>query len=226
MNNKNEILHRNSRFQFISHFNDRYSYLDGIKMALEGGCRWIQLRMKDATDDEVRPIAIEAMKLCQAHNATFIIDDRVKLVKELKADGVHLGKNDMAISDARKILGDEFIIGGTANTLEDVKAHAMSGADYIGCGPFRYTTTKQRLSPILGLEGYRDIIEGMKAESIQLPIVAIGGITIEDIPEIMKTGVTGIALSGSVLNAKTPVKETERILTVINNPLVKEHISI
>ena len=143
-------LFHHSRFQFISHFNDRYSYLDGIKMALEGGCRWIQLRMKDATDDEVRPIAIEVQKWCKEADATFIIDDRVQLVKELHADGVHLGKNDMPIQEARQILGDGFIIGGTANTLEDVISHAKAGADYIGCGPFRYTTTKQRLSPILG----------------------------------------------------------------------------
>lgn len=216
MNHKTEMLANNSRFQFISHFNEKYSYLDGIKEALEGGCRWIQLRMKDATDEDIRPIAIEVKKLCKEYHATFIIDDRVELVKELKADGVHLGKNDMHICDARKILGDEFIIGGTANTLEDVKAHAMSGADYIGCGPFRYTTTKQRLSPILGLEGYQNIIDGMKAENILLPIVAIGGITIEDIPEIMKTGVTGIALSGSILNAENPVKETARILAAIS----------
>lgn len=216
MNHKTEMLASNSRFQFISHFNEKYSYLDGIKEALEGGCRWIQLRMKNATDEEVRPIAIETKKLCKEYQATFIIDDRVELVKELKADGVHLGKNDMPICDARKILGDEFIIGGTANTLEDVKAHAMSGADYIGCGPFRYTTTKQRLSPILGLEGYRNIIKGMKAEGILLPIVAIGGITIEDIPEIIKTGVTGIALSGSILNAENPIEETKKIFVAIN----------
>lgn len=210
-----EKLFHHSRFQFISHFNDRYSYLDGIKMALEGGCRWIQLRMKDATDDEVRPIAIEAQKWCKKADAIFIIDDRVQLVKELHADGVHLGKNDMPIQEARQILGDGFIIGGTANTLEDVISHAKAGADYIGCGPFRYTTTKQRLSPILGLEGYRHIIKGMKAEGIQLPIVAIGGITIPDIPDIMQTGVTGIALSGSILSSDTPEEETALILKAI-----------
>lgn len=206
-----EQLYHNSRFQFISHFNDRYSYLDGIRMALEGGCRWIQLRMKGATDEEVRPIALEAQKWCKEKNATFIIDDRVDLVKELKADGVHLGKNDLPIHEARHILGDGFIIGGTANTLEDVKAHAQAGADYIGCGPFRYTTTKERLSPILGLEGYRSIIEGMEAAHIQLPIVAIGGITIQDIPDIMATGVTGIALSGTILRAEDPVATTQQI---------------
>lgn len=204
-----------SKFQFISHFTKQYSYLDGIKMALEGGCRWIQLRMKGACDDEVRPVAIEAMQLCKEKDATFIIDDRVELVKELHADGVHLGKNDMPIAEARKILGDDFIIGGTANTVENVLAHAKAGADYIGCGPFRYTTTKQNLSPILGLAGYRHIIERMKVEGIHLPIVAIGGITINDIPDIMQTGVTGIALSGSILKAENPTEETKKILAAI-----------
>ena len=212
-----EHLFRNSKLQFISHFTEQYSYLDGIKLALEGGCRWIQLRMKDATDDEVRPIAIEAQKLCKESGATFVIDDRVQLVKELGVDGVHLGKNDMPISEARQILGDGFIIGGTANTFEDVKAHAEAGADYIGCGPFRFTTTKQRLSPILGLEGYRHITEQMKLQGIHLPIVAIGGITFQDIPDIMQTGVTGIALSGSILRAIDPVAETKRLMEEIKN---------
>ena len=146
---------------------------------------------------------------------TFLIDDRVALVKELQIDGVHLGKNDMPIAEARKILGDGFIIGGTANTFEDVKAHYEAGADYIGCGPFRFTTTKEKLSPILGLEGYKDIIQKMKEESIDIPLVAIGGITKEDIPEIMKTGVNGIALSGCILHAVNPVEETREILALL-----------
>lgn len=210
-------LYFNSRFQFISHYNDHHSYLDGIRLALEGGCRWVQLRMKGATDEEVRPIALQAQKWCKEKNATFVIDDRVDLVKDIRADGVHLGKNDMPIQEARQILGSDFIIGGTANTLEDVKAHALSGADYIGCGPFRYTTTKERLSPILGLESYRSIIQGMEAAHIQLPIVAIGGITIQDIPAIMATGVTGIALSGTILRAENPVETTQRIFKAIED---------
>lgn len=208
-------LFRKGSFQFISHFNSHCSYLDGIRMALEGGCRWIQLRMKDATDEEVRPIAIEAQKMCREAGATFIIDDRVELVRQLRADGVHLGKNDLPIAEARRALGDGFIIGGTANTLQDVEAHAKAGADYIGCGPFRYTTTKQRLSPILGLEGYRHIVAGMRTRGIHLPIVAIGGITAADIPQIMQTGVTGIALSGTILSADNPVAETAKIVKAV-----------
>lgn len=205
----------NCKLQFISHQNDKMTYLEGIHEALTGLCPWIQLRMKGATDDEVRPIALKAQYWCKIMSATFIIDDRVDLVKEIHADGVHLGKNDMPIAEARKILGDDFIIGGTANTFEDVKALAEAGADYIGCGPFRFTTTKEKLSPVLGLEGYRQIVNEMRAQHIDLPIVAIGGITKEDIPEIMKTGVTGIALSGSILNAQDPANETHDIVELI-----------
>lgn len=200
--------------QFISHYTERYSYLDSIRLALEGGCRWIQLRMKDTPDEEVRPVAIEALQMCRDVGATFIIDDRVELVKELGADGVHLGKNDMPISEARKVLGSAFIIGGTANTFEDVKAHYETSANYIGCGPFRFTTTKKNLSPVLGLEGYRHIVEQMEEANIHLPIVAIGGITAEDIPAIMQTEVTGIALSGTILHAEKPIDEMKKIINI------------
>ena len=203
--------------QFISHYSERYSYLDSIQLALEGGCRWIQLRMKDALDEEVRPIAIEAQKLCRHYNATFIIDDRVALVRELGADGVHLGKNDMPIREARRLLGPGFIIGGTANTFEDAKAHYEASADYIGCGPFRFTTTKQKLAPVLGLDGYRHIIQQMRAANITIPVVAIGGITKDDIPAILQTGITGIALSGTVLRADDPIAEMKHIINIINH---------
>lgn len=203
--------------QFISHYTEKYTYLDSVKIALEGGCKWVQLRMKDATDAEVLPIAVEAQKLCRDAGATFIIDDRVELVKQIDADGVHLGLGDMPITEARKILGEKFIIGGTANTFENVKAHYQASANYVGCGPFRFTTTKKKLSPVLGLEGYRSIVSKMKEQGIDIPIVAIGGITAEDIPQIMQTGVTGIALSGTVLRAEDPVAEMRRIIELIEN---------
>ena len=200
------------QLQFITHYTDKYSYYDSARMALEGGCRWIQLRMKEATEKEVEEEALRIQSLCKEYEAIFVIDDHVELVKRIHADGVHLGKKDMPILQARQLLGEEFIIGGTANTFEDVQKHAADGADYIGCGPFRFTTTKKNLSPIVGLEGYRHIVERMRETGIQLPIVAIGGITYEDIPAIMETGVTGIALSGTILRAEDPVQETQRIL--------------
>ena len=203
--------------QFISHYTDRIGYLDSIRLALEGGCRWVQLRVKNATIDELRPMALEAQRMCREAGATFIIDDQVALVKEIGADGVHLGKNDMPVAEARKVLGTDFIIGGTANTFDDVRKHYEAGANYIGCGPFRFTTTKEKLSPVLGLEGYRSIVSQMREEGINLPIVAIGGITADDIPDIMKTGVTGIALSGTVLRAEDPIQEMQRLLAIVNS---------
>ena len=202
--------------QFITHYTERYTYLDSVRIALEGGCRWIQLRMKEASPKEIRPIALEALALCRKYNATFIIDDHVEIAKQIKADGVHLGKLDMPITKARKTLGKDFIIGGTANTFEDIQMLYKDGADYIGCGPFRYTTTKKKLSPVLGLEGYRHIISQMKKTNIHLPIVAIGGITPKDIPSLMETGITGIALSGSILRAERPIDEMKETIKTIH----------
>ena len=201
--------------QFISHYTEKYSYLDSIRMALQGGCKWIQLRMKNATDDEVMSVATEAQKLCKAAGATFIIDDRVEIVRTIGADGVHLGLSDMPIAEARRILGNNFIIGGTANTFADVKAHYEASANYVGCGPFRFTTTKQKLSPILGLSGYKSIVQQMHEQGINIPIVAIGGITATDIPSIMQTGVDGIALSGTVLRAADPASEMNRLIKIL-----------
>lgn len=203
--------------QFITHYTEKYSYLDSVKLALEGGCKWIQLRMKDAAVDEIRPVAVKVQEMCRDYGATFIIDDHVDLVKELGADGVHLGKNDMPIDKARLILGRDFIIGGTANTFDDVRKHYANGANYIGCGPFRFTTTKKGLAPVLGLEGYSNIIRKMRQAGINLPVVAIGGITLEDIPQIMLTGVSGIALSGTVLRSENPVEEVRRLIEAEGN---------
>lgn len=203
--------------QYISHFTPQISYAEGIRMALEGGCRWVQLRMKDAPAEEIIACAEEVLPLCRRHGAKFLLDDHVELVRQLGADGVHLGKNDMPVDEARKILGPDIIIGGTANTIEDIIRLHKQGADYIGCGPFRFTTTKKNLSPILGLDGYKSIVLKMKELGINLPIVAIGGITVEDIPAVMGTGVSGIALSGAILGAPDPVEMTARIIETIDN---------
>ena len=198
--------------QFITHSNNRYGYVDGARLALEGGCRWVQLRMKEATEVEFMAAATEIGRLCKKHGATFVLDDHVEWVEKTGADGVHLGKNDMPIDEARKILGSDKIIGGTANTFEDVERLYRQGADYIGCGPFRFTTTKKNLSPVLGLEGYQHIVDQMKSHGINLPIVAIGGILESDIKSILATGVSGIAVSGGILNAENPAEEMQRFL--------------
>ena len=203
--------------QFITHYTEKYSYIDSARIALEGGCRWIQLRMKDADASTLEETALIVQKMCKDYGATFIIDDHVLLTKKIKADGVHLGKNDMPIAEARRLLGDSFIIGGTVNSLDDVRATLQSATpDYFGCGPFRFTSTKKNLAPILGHEGYRNIIREMKEGGIRIPLVAIGGIRKEDIPELIADGVHGIALSSSILRAENPVEEMKGIIETLN----------
>ena len=202
--------------QFITHYNDRYSYVDSARIALEGGCRWIQLRMKEASEELLEETALAVQRMCKVHDATFIIDDNVHLAKRIGAAGVPLGKNAMPIAEARKILGDDFIIGSTVNTFEDIMT-TLQGAtpDYFGCGPFRFTSTKQNLAPTLGTEGYRAIVTQMREHDIRIPIVAIGGITKADIPTIMACGMSGIALSGSILNAQDPIDQMQNMLRLL-----------
>ena len=197
---------------FITHRTEKYDYLQSVEIALQGGCRQIQLRMKDALVAEIEKTAVQAKKLCDEYGSDLYLNDHVDVCLKVQATGVHLGKSDMSPSEARSILGDKYVIGGTANTYDDIRRLSQQGVDYIGLGPFRYTTTKKNLSPVLGLDGYHKIIRLCKENEINVPIFAIGGITIDDIPELMQTDVSGIALSSTILNAAHPAEETKKIL--------------
>lgn len=203
--------------QFITNESDRYSIAEEVQMAIEGGCRWIQLRMKDASDEEVRQVALELIPMCQENDTFLIIDDRVELVNELRVSGVHLGKNDMDPMKAREILGPHAIIGITANTAVDIIAYKGKDVDYVGLGPLRFTTTKKALAPEIGLEGYRAIVNEVRAAGVELPIVAIGGITLSDVKDLMASGVNGIAVSGAIVNADDPVLETSQFMEALMN---------
>ena len=201
--------------QFITHRNSVYDEVSGAEAVLEGGCRWVQLRMKDSSGEEIIRAGRKIRELCTKYGAVFIVDDHVELVNALGADGVHLGKNDMPVAEARKILGPDKTIGATANTFADIEKAVTAGADYIGLGPFRFTVTKRNLSPVLGLEGYSSIMKKCAEAGISVPVVAIGGITAEDIGGIMETGVAGIAVSGALLNAADVSEETGKMLEKI-----------
>lgn len=202
--------------QFITHKSDRFSIAEEVKMVIDGGCRWVQLRMKDVSDEEVKSVAEQIIPMCQETDTILVIDDRVALTMDLKVHGVHLGKNDMPAVDAREYLGAGAIIGVTANTAQDIIAYKKVDVDYVGLGPFRYTTTKSNLSPIIGLDGYRDIITEVRNAGVELPIVAIGGITLEDVAELMSTGVNGVAMSGAILSAENPTEYTKRVIEALN----------
>jgi len=196
-----------SKLQYISQGKTSEEQLKNIQDALEGGCNWIQLRFKNCEEKQLMALAFEVKKLCSAYKATFIINDHVQIAKLVDTDGVHLGLTDMKISDARKILGNK-IIGGTANKMEDVRCLMDDGVGYIGLGPYRFTTTKEKLNPILGLEGIRSIAEKFKN---QIPIIAIGGIKLEDVELLMQTGIYGVAVSSAINFAEDKSERIKKI---------------
>ena len=206
-----------NRLMLITHQTETYTDYEEAKRFLEGGGSWVQLRQKEGLD---REMAHRLAELCRQKNGVLCVDDNVDIALEIGADAVHLGKNDMPVDEAWKVVRKahrekDFLIGATTNTFEDIRQAARSGASYIGLGPFRFTQTKKRLSPILGLEGYRRIISQCEEAGIHLPIYAIGGIELEDIPDLMKVGVHGIAISGSIIRADNPAEMTRRFLEKI-----------
>ncbi|SHG00740.1 thiamine phosphate synthase [Flavobacterium johnsoniae] len=187
-----------NKLQYISQGNTIEDQVRNIHQALDSGCDWIQMRFKNQTEKDSFILAEEIKLLCEKYLASFIINDNLYLAQQINADGVHLGLSDMKIDEARTILGAEKIIGGTANTFEDIQNHVKNGCNYIGLGPFRFTNTKEKLSPILGLSGYFEILQKMKKNKIEVPVYAIGGITLKDVNPLMETGIHGIAVSGII----------------------------
>lgn len=168
------------------------------ELACRGGVRWVQLRVKNLPAAEWRQHALATQVVCRHHGARLIINDNPALALEIGAAGVHLGQQDMPPTEARALLGPGFIIGGTANTFADVAALVAAGVDYIGLGPFRFTTTKEKLSPILGLAGYADILAQCRAVGFTVPIVGIGGVGLADVAALRATGLHGVAVAGAI----------------------------
>ncbi|MET4080446.1 thiamine-phosphate pyrophosphorylase [Pedobacter sp. UYP30] len=191
-----------SKLHYISQKPVNGTHLKSIDNALNSGCKWIQLRMKDQPLELVLDTALAARELCNQHQAKLIINDYPQVALASKADGLHLGLLDMSVADAREIVGHKMIIGGTANTLEHILQRVAEGVDYIGLGPFRFTKTKKNLSPILGLQGYQNLIAEMRKKEINIPVIAIGGIELADVSSVMETGVHGVAVSGAITFAQ------------------------
>lgn len=204
-----------SAIQYISQGNvPNLSHAELIEQACKGGADWVQLRIKDASEEEVKKQAFFAREICDTYNAKLIINDFPELAKAVQADGLHLGKQDMDPLEARKLVGDNMIIGGTANTLEDVKTLSHKNVDYIGYGPYRFTTTKKNLSPVVGLQGFKDLVLFCKQHNINIPLVAIGGILSQDLDALFRTGVSAVAISAVVNQANSP---TEAMRSFLNH---------
>jgi len=208
-------LKKIERLQYITHPVAEYTAADQTRLVTETGGKWIQFRMKHTNPHIFKEQAEKALHAAREKDATFIINDDVLAAKMLDADGVHIGKEDLDPLVARKLLGEEKIIGCTANTLEDILYLSAQPIDYIGLGPFRFTGTKQKLSPILGLSSYKTIMQKLQGHGIDIPIIAIGGIMITDIANLFETGIYGIATSSAILNTSDPKASCTALLNEI-----------
>ena len=204
-----------SKLQYITHTIEGKNHIQLCREACEAGVKWIQLRMKNAIEFDWEHAAVECLEICEDFGATLIINDNVEVADRVMAHGIHLGKEDMKPSEARKILGEGKIVGGTANTFEDIQYLVSEGVDYIGLGPFKEPKTKKKLSPILGHTGYKEIIQKCKEHNINIPIVGIGGVEAEDVDELLNDGLFGVAVSGVITNSndkKKTIKEFNKRL--------------
>ena len=210
------------KLHYISQQPTNGTHLTTIKAALNAGCKWIQLRVKDAPENIILEYALEAQALCGEFGAKLIVNDHPEIALQAGAYGLHLGLQDLPIAKARQIVGNQMIIGGTANTFEHIVQRVAEGVNYIGLGPYRFTKTKQKLSPILGLAGYQDILAQVRSAGINIPIIAIGGIEPGDITSIMQTGVHGVAISGAITYAADAVQTTQQIYRQLHLNVLKE----
>ena len=179
----------------------QFSHLELAELTIAGGADTIQFREKSGETRQMIGVAKQMQALCKKAGVTFIINDRVDVALASHADGVHLGQNDFPIPLARKLLGEEAIIGGSAGTLEEARTCLLEGADYIGFGPVYPTLSKEDAGPAGGLGLLKQVVE-----EIPLPIIAIGGITRDNAPMVIQAGVHGIAVISAVCCQKDPME--------------------
>lgn len=204
-----------AKLHFITSDHAHVTHAEQAIRAYIAGCRWVQLRMKDVSEEVIIEEALKILPVANSYNGILLINDNPHIALKVKAHGVHLGKNDMSPTEARQILGDKFIIGGTSNTLEDIVVLIEEGVDYVGLGPFRFTTTKKKLSPILGLEGYQRILSALKHRNLYIPVIAIGGILDDDIEGLKLTGTHGVAIAGAIVagnNIETNIQQYQQLI--------------
>jgi len=183
------------KLHYISQGSTPDEHLENIQKSCSSGAELVQLRLKNISEKECLKLATAAREITAHFQTRLIINDHYKIAKEVKADGVHLGKTDICPTIAREHLYSWQLIGGTANTFQDCETLISKEVDYISLGPFKFTSTKDNLSPVLGLNGYTAILDVLKTET---PIIGVGGISTADVKDILETGISGIAVSGAI----------------------------
>ena len=193
----------------------RFSHMEITRLAIVGGADTIQYRQKSGSTREMIEIARNMKRLCSEADVTFIVNDRLDVAIAAEADGVHLGQDDFPIPMARELLGEGRIIGGSAATLNEARKCLSEGADYVGFGPVYPTSSKDDAGPVSGIDILKQVVE-----IIPVPIIAIGGVGAENIPDVMRAGAHGIAVISAVCCQDDPEKATRSLYQALNKGIL------
>ena len=188
----------------------RFSHEELAEMAAQGGAQVVQLRDKSLGDDAFLAVARRVSAICKRHGVAVIVNDRVEIAREVAA-GVHLGREDATLVEARARLGPGAVIGVSAGTVEETLAAAAAGAAYVGFGHIFPTASKQKENPAVGIEMLAGVVR-----TVDLPVIAIGGITETNAGRVMAAGAWGIAVIGAVCGCDDPRAATERLRTIVD----------
>ena len=179
---------------------------EAVEEALQAGVTLVQYREKNGLGKEMFQKANQLRELCHRYNVPFIVNDRLDVALLSGADGVHLGQDDLPVAEARKLAGNDFIIGATAHNVQEAMEAEAAGTDYLGCGAVFSTNTKKDTVP-LGLDGLKTI-----REAVKIPIVGIAGITPENYPQVLAAGADGAAVVSGILGAEDIAGTVKRFL--------------
>lgn len=202
-----------SKFHLITQDIENYSHPQQVIDGCSAGANWIQLRCKKYDFNTWLAVAQQVKKICDEFSATLIINDSIEIAKIIKASGIHVGKQDESIFHARNILGNDAVIGFSCNTFSDIEFAVKHRANYVGLGPYRFTTNRENLNPILGLEGVKHVMRDYIIQNFTIPVIAIGGIMQDDYLSIAPLGIYGVAASSAIHKAENKTAAIKSFLT-------------
>lgn len=189
------------KLHFITHDIQKLNHIEQALIACNAGAKWIQYRCLTKNDTDLLEDIHAIAEICDDWGATLIVTDHIHLNGKADIQGFHIEDFDADFVKLREQLGEAVTIGGSATTVQGLIRLAKEGADYAGFGPFYITTTKPNNATLLGVEGYAKAMVELKNQHIDLPVLAVGGVTISDVDPLMNTGIFGIAVSAAINQA-------------------------
>jgi thiamine-phosphate pyrophosphorylase len=208
------------KLHYITHDIPHLSHIEQAQQACEAGAKWIQYRCLSKTDEELLQDINAIAEICDDWGTTLIVTDHVHLNGKADIQGFHIEDMDADFVTLRKLVGNDITLGGSANTVENLIRLAKEGADYAGFGPYALTETKPNSYVLLGIEGYQNAVKELKVNGINLPLLAVGGVKVYDVEDLMLTGIYGIAVSGAINFADDFVEAYQDFYTLVKETAV------